>query len=83
LNRENIVITIDGAPSEVLEGVTVLAALFDHGASACRTAVSGENRFGICGMGVCFECRVTIDGLGHQRACMVTCQDGMEILTGG
>ncbi|OYV74133.1 MAG: hypothetical protein B7Z72_00875 [Gemmatimonadetes bacterium 21-71-4] len=33
-------------------------------------------------MGVCFECRVTIDGAPHQRACMVTCRPGMSIATG-
>jgi sarcosine oxidase subunit alpha len=30
-------------------------------------------------MGVCFECRVTVDGIGHQRACMLTVRDGMDV----
>jgi sarcosine oxidase subunit alpha len=32
-------------------------------------------------MGVCFECRATIDGVPHRRACLVTCAPGMEICT--
>jgi aerobic-type carbon monoxide dehydrogenase small subunit (CoxS/CutS family) len=38
-----------------------------------------EGRSGLCGMGVCYECLVTIDGAPGQRACMVEVQEGMEI----
>jgi sarcosine oxidase subunit alpha len=38
-------------------------------------------RGGFCGMGVCQECRVTVDGLPDQRACMLLVRDGMEIAT--
>jgi sarcosine oxidase subunit alpha len=34
-------------------------------------------------MGICFECRVTIDGAPHRRACLTPCRDGMEVTTGG
>ncbi len=37
-------------------------------------------RAAFCGMGVCFECRVTIDGQSQQRACQVLVREGMEIL---
>jgi sarcosine oxidase subunit alpha len=53
------------------------------GVSRFRTSVTGEPRTPICGMGVCYECRVSIDGSPHQRACLVTCADGMRIETGG
>lgn len=33
----------------------------------------------LCGMGVCQQCRVTIDGQPHQVACQTLCRDGMEI----
>ncbi|MHB8635842.1 MAG: (2Fe-2S)-binding protein [Fimbriimonadaceae bacterium] len=78
-----VAISINGTPHEVRDGVTVLAALQLTGVSSCRRSVTGEPRSGICAMGICFECRVTIDGVPHQRACMVTCQPGMEILTDG
>jgi sarcosine oxidase subunit alpha len=34
-------------------------------------------------MGICFECRVTIDGRAHCRSCQVICQAGMEVATDG
>ena len=62
-------------------GVTVAAALLDVGASAFRRSVSGEPRAPLCGMGTCYECRVTIDGVAHRRACLVTVADGMHVTT--
>jgi sarcosine oxidase subunit alpha len=32
-------------------------------------------------MGVCYECRVTIDGVAHRRACLVTVLDGLHVVT--
>ena len=64
-------------------GVTVAAALLNLGVWPLRTSVSGEPRGPVCGMGVCFECRVTIDGLMQQRACVVAVRDGMRIDTTG
>ncbi len=46
-----------------------------------RTSVSGQPRSPVCGMGICFECRVTIDDQPHQRACSRLCYPGMEIQT--
>jgi sarcosine oxidase subunit alpha len=33
-------------------------------------------------MGICFECRVTIDGQPHARSCQIPLREGMEIRTG-
>ena len=60
---------------------TVAAALELAGASALRKSVGGQPRGPLCGMGICFECRVTIDGQPHQRACQTLCREGMEIVT--
>jgi len=32
-------------------------------------------------MGVCFECLVTIDGVGNRQACLIPVRDGMQIET--
>jgi sarcosine oxidase subunit alpha len=32
-------------------------------------------------MGICFECRVTIDGVEHVRACMIGVRAGMVVKT--
>lgn len=59
-----------------------LVALLDRLGIPARRSVTGEARLALCGMGVCHECRVTVDGLPHQRACLVACRDGMEVRTG-
>jgi len=51
------------------------------GVSAFRRSVTGEPRGPLCGMGICFECRVTIDGVPHSRSCQTPCADGMEVRT--
>jgi D-hydroxyproline dehydrogenase subunit gamma len=80
---ERIRIRVDGEPLECDAGVTVLVALWNAGVRAVRGSVSGEPRGPLCGMGVCFECRVTIDGLPQRRACLETVRDGLEVGTRG
>lgn len=80
---ERVRVRIDGADLTVEMGSSVLAAIMNLGQAACRTSLTGEPRTALCGMGVCFECRVTIDGRPHQRSCMSVCREGMEIETGG
>lgn len=80
---DRIQIRVDGAPIEVEEGVTVAAALANAGIVAVRRSVGGEARGPLCGMGICYECRVTIDGEPHRRACMEVCRRGMEVTTDG
>ena len=74
-------ITIDGRLLHVRDGITVLAALYDNDVVALRRSVSGDVRGGLCGMGTCFECRVTVDGVPHTRACMTLVRDGMVVTT--
>lgn len=65
----------------VPEGSTVATAIFASEAEKFRRSVSGEPRFPLCGMGICFECRVTIDGVKHQRSCQILAEEGMNIET--
>lgn len=76
-------ITIDGETMEMAAGTTVAAALAIAGGPATRTSVSGQPRAPLCGMGVCQECRVTIDGRAHALACQTLCRDGQIIQTTG
>ena len=80
--RDPVGLSIDGTVADCESGITVAAALENSGRSVCRRSVSGEGRGVLCAMGVCFECRVTIDGVPHRRACMELVRDGMEISTG-
>jgi sarcosine oxidase subunit alpha len=43
--------------------------------------VSGAPRAPYCLMGICFDCLVTIDGIGNRQGCLVPVRAGMEIET--
>jgi len=74
-------LSVNGAAVTVPAGAMVSTAVVIAGVSAYRRSVSGEPRGPLCGMGICFECRVTIDGRAHCRSCQVVCQPGMEVRT--
>lgn len=75
-------ITVDGRHLRAPAGASVAAALLAAGVRAFRISVTGETRAPLCGMGICHECRVTIDGVAHRRSCMVTVAEGMRVTTG-
>jgi len=75
--------TINGVAVRIPRGSTVAAAVLLAGSSGLRRSVSGELRGPLCGMGVCFECRVAIDGRRHVRSCQLLCREGMEVTIGG
>jgi D-hydroxyproline dehydrogenase subunit gamma len=76
-----IELTIDGKPVRVPAGCTVAAAVLLVQGPVLRRSITGEPRGPLCGMGICFECRLTIDGLAHRRSCQVLCRPGMEVQT--
>jgi len=77
---EKLTILVNGHPQVAFEGETVHAALLAAGYRTLRkTAKSNQPRGIFCGMGVCYDCLVTIDGVPNQRACMTLVQDCMEI----
>jgi predicted molibdopterin-dependent oxidoreductase YjgC len=80
---ETIEMRVDGRAVAVAAGTSVAAALVNSGAGAFRRSVCGEARWPICGMGICFECCVTIDGVPHRRSCLEICRPGMEVTTDG
>lgn len=71
---------MDGRALSVAEGTSVAAALALGGDGCSRTSVSGQRRAPLCGMGICQECRVTIDGQ-RRLACQTQCRDGMNVRT--
>ncbi|NRG11813.1 (2Fe-2S)-binding protein [Klebsiella variicola] len=76
--KATLTITIDGEALTVPEGISVAAALALTGDPTTRQAVNGDLRAPFCGMGVCQECRVTVDGL-RVLACQTLCRAGMQI----
>jgi aerobic-type carbon monoxide dehydrogenase small subunit (CoxS/CutS family) len=77
--RDLITLTINGTPVSVAPGTTVAGAIMILGARQFRRSVTGEPRGPLCGMGICYECRVTIDGQAHSKSCQILCRDGMEV----
>ncbi|MGF6154369.1 (2Fe-2S)-binding protein [Pseudomonas fluorescens] len=75
-----IEVSLDGRTVAVDAGTTVAALLYLAGDSCSRTSVSGQHRAPFCGMGVCQECRVNIDGQ-RRLACQTTCRTGMRVET--
>ena len=78
----SVTLIVNGVPVSVLAGATVAVAVAMAG-QACRTSVSGEPRGPLCGMGICYECRVSINGTPHCRSCQILCEPGMEVKTDG
>jgi predicted molibdopterin-dependent oxidoreductase YjgC len=78
--RRSVTIHVEGKPVNAREGDSVSAALLASGLDVRRsTAVSGATRLPYCMMGVCFDCLVTIDGVGNRQGCLVPVADGMLI----
>ena len=78
---ESLSLKINERTIVVRSGTSVASAILIALGPIVRRSVSGEPRGPLCGMGVCFECRATIDGRSHRRTCQVLCKNGMEILT--
>ena len=76
---ERVRFTVDGRPAAAEAGVSLLAVLWNDGVRAVRTSVTGEARGPLCGMGTCFECRVTLDGQPHVRSCLTPVREGMNV----
>lgn len=72
-------VKINGNDYPFIEGSTVAALIMSSDLVTTGLSVKGKPRAPLCGMGICHECRVTIDGLEYERSCMVLCRDGMEI----
>ncbi|MDN5795188.1 MAG: (2Fe-2S)-binding protein [Intrasporangium sp.] len=72
----------DGAGIEFRPGQTIGAALVAAGQVSWRTTRVGGVRRGLfCGIGICFDCLVTVEGEPNQRACLVVAEPGLTVTT--
>jgi D-hydroxyproline dehydrogenase subunit gamma len=76
-----LAVSLNGKALTVPAGTTVAVAVLIAGQSSFRRSVSGQPRGPLCGMGICFECRVTVDGVRHVKSCQTLCKQGMQIDT--
>ena len=78
-----VTITVDGMPVKAYGGETIAGALLANGQRAWRRTESGQPRGLFCGMGICFDCLVAVDGVPNVRACITPVADGMVVETEG
>ena len=76
---EKLTLIIDDSPVCVPEGLTLAAAFFHMQVGGhTRCSVRGEARAPLCGMGICQECRVSVNGV-RRLACQTLCRDRMAV----
>jgi sarcosine oxidase subunit alpha len=77
---ETCSITVNGKTLRVSAATSVAAAILNAG-EPTRISLQGEPRGPLCGMGICMECRATVNGVAHARTCHMVCEPGMEVVT--
>jgi len=81
-SRRSFQIHVNGKPIEVHEGETIAAALLASGIRTFHLSQKSKEPRGLfCGMGVCYECLVTVDGTYDVRACLTPVIEGMQVET--
>ena len=77
-----VTITVNGQPVQAYAGESIAAALLGAGTRAFRRAeATGAPRGFFCGMGACFDCLVTVDGVPNKRSCMTEVHEGCVVET--
>lgn len=80
--RATVRVSVDGRMVALPEGASAAAAMLAAGLPAIReTPVTGAGRLPYCMMGVCFDCLVTVDGVGNRQGCLVRLRPGMQVET--
>lgn len=75
-----VTIYYEGKPIRVPQGITVAAAVLQHGPGDTRVTARKHDRRGpYCLMGVCYECLMEIDGVANQQGCCIPVREGMRV----
>lgn len=79
-HRPVVNIFVNNQTFEAIEGETLAAALWAHGLAAVGQNPGAELPRGMyCGIGHCYECRVTVDGIEDVRSCLAPVREGMQV----
>jgi aerobic-type carbon monoxide dehydrogenase small subunit (CoxS/CutS family) len=82
MSQFNIEFTFDGKKIDAITGQSVAAALLAANQRTLRKTRFNNNERGVfCGIGVCFDCLVVIDGVTNQRSCLIEAKPGMKVQT--
>ncbi len=77
--EKEITFYVNGRPTHARRGETIQAALISAGYRQIRTSKTKQPRGVFCGMGVCYECLVTVDNGPWKQACVTIVEEGMEV----
>ncbi|MGE7954302.1 (2Fe-2S)-binding protein [Lysinibacillus xylanilyticus] len=82
-SMEKVSFTFDDQEYEGYKGESLAAALLANGIRTLRVhEESGLPRGIYCNIGHCFECRVNVNGLEGERACITPVSDGIVVKSG-
>lgn len=74
--------TFDGVEVAAIPGQSIGAALLENGRKVLRsTRIANKPRGMFCGIGVCFDCLVVVNGIPNQRACLTEVVEAMQVTT--
>ncbi|MFE9575482.1 (2Fe-2S)-binding protein [Nocardia sp. NPDC006044] len=76
-----LLVTVDGTPVAGVQGQTLATVLLADGQSHWRTGANGGRRGVFCGIGVCFDCVATVNGVPDVRLCRRPARDGDRVTT--
>jgi predicted molibdopterin-dependent oxidoreductase YjgC len=79
--NNQVQLRVNGRNVVVEPGTVVASAIVRAGVTRFRRSPLDRPCGPVCGMGVCMECRVTIDGRAHARSCITLCANGMDVRT--
>ena len=78
--NSDLTFTFNGQKVSAISGQTIAAALLQNEITDIRrTRFEGQSRSIFCGIGICFDCVVTVNGVNNQRSCLVEVTNGMEV----
>jgi predicted molibdopterin-dependent oxidoreductase YjgC len=80
--KKTLQFTFNGLKIGAVPGQTIAAAILATDQKVLRkTRIKGEERSIFCGIGICWDCVVTVDGVINQRSCLVEVRDGMVVMS--
>jgi len=78
--KREVTFTFNGKSFKGIEGQSIAAALMATGVRELRkTRFEEEPRLIFCGIGICFDCVVVVNGVANQRACLIEITEGAKI----
>jgi aerobic-type carbon monoxide dehydrogenase small subunit (CoxS/CutS family) len=77
---EKVSFSFNGKDFQCESGQTIAAALIAADQRELRsTRFGNEPRSIFCGIGICYDCVVVVDGIANQRSCLIEARDGMKV----